>query len=449
MTKSLGVKSSFGAEVKGDTRSYLRGFIRRNLDKEPEYLKVVCLPGAEARDVLEIYDPLGVPRENITGIEANPRVVDKLQRQKLGIHLYKGRDTDFFQSTNEKYDVISLDYFQEFNDSVLDSLTAIFSRQLLTPISILHTNFYGRREHPNVKANYSMERLHFYETNQNMLDRIKKDLGHYEEALHKDQSLSPQEKSIILQNNLTMIEGFQRLIDERRKRDTSVGELRSIIPFIIANLATLGKECTTNTIDFAKYRDDLFIKQCNLFLNSVPLADTDSFLEKEMLMHEIYTKIKPGAVFEKLKDVYPYALRRHQSYKYISDDGSPMLTDVFLFDQKRELFDNKWLDVKGLIDVINERGFTPRVNACFGHWVKVLNEFDFEQRIQTNRIDLGSSFKPSLKREEAYKLLEQGLSDEEIMKRFRVRPMRLAAFKAWRTMNNKKKETTVEEAKAP
>jgi hypothetical protein len=149
---------SYNDPAKQKSREKLREFIRKNLVsvKKSRDVRVVCLPGAgkegeEALEVKEVYDPLGIPRSNITGIEFDPEAAARLRKADLGITIAECDAKEFFRTTEQKFDVISLDYLGQQGDDELDTLDYIAGRQTLANRGIFATVYFGSRESKRVQ----------------------------------------------------------------------------------------------------------------------------------------------------------------------------------------------------------------------------------------------------------------------------------------------------------
>ena len=79
---------------------HLFGFAQNNLN--PKDLKVLCLPGPEALEIKEVYDRLGIPRENIFGVEIDKKRFDYLQTQAEGARLFNEDILSYLRKTNER-----------------------------------------------------------------------------------------------------------------------------------------------------------------------------------------------------------------------------------------------------------------------------------------------------------------------------------------------------------
>ncbi len=99
--------------AKAKSRGLLKDMVDRTLLKfrNPSQLYVLCFPGINATEIYQVYDPLGIPRENITGIERDSQVAKELERKRLGIRVVNQSIEDFVREQETiNFNVVSLDY---------------------------------------------------------------------------------------------------------------------------------------------------------------------------------------------------------------------------------------------------------------------------------------------------------------------------------------------------
>lgn len=151
---------SYNDPVKEESRARLRSFIQRHLSfRRPNDIRVLCLPGAEhegeeALEVKQVYDPLGIPRKNITGLEMDPERAQRLRNADLGLRVIEASDLEFFRAaspTIDKFDVISLDYTGWQGRAAAESLSLIAGKHLLAGNGVLCTNYSAKRESDTFK----------------------------------------------------------------------------------------------------------------------------------------------------------------------------------------------------------------------------------------------------------------------------------------------------------
>jgi hypothetical protein len=152
------MQKSYRDPAKQLSRERLRRFIRKELCgfKKPKTLSVLCFPGAEregeeAIEVREIYDPLGIPRCNIVGLELDRERAERLRAANLGIRVENCSDSRFFEECKGGFDIISLDYTGYRSHNVAKTIQLIARRQLLEALSVLAVNNMAKRENRNAQ----------------------------------------------------------------------------------------------------------------------------------------------------------------------------------------------------------------------------------------------------------------------------------------------------------
>src|SRR3989344_7324064 len=154
-------------------RQRLVNFVIRHYTRdERKGLRYLCLPGYDSfnktsLEIQQVVDPLGIPRENVTGLERSPRIFEKLQKARIGIKLHLTTDNEFFESTKEKFDIVTLDYTGMINEDFRDMMFFhVVGHHILNQPGILATTFYGSRD---------KRRMEFYgrrATGRAYLDRV-------------------------------------------------------------------------------------------------------------------------------------------------------------------------------------------------------------------------------------------------------------------------------------
>jgi hypothetical protein len=106
------VKATYKIEVKEICRRRFRDFIGKHFSETKiRTARVLYLPGREAMEIVEIYDTLGIPHENIVCLEQRREVFIELRRRNLGIDLRNQTLVEFLDSPHEaQFDIVSLDF---------------------------------------------------------------------------------------------------------------------------------------------------------------------------------------------------------------------------------------------------------------------------------------------------------------------------------------------------
>ena len=145
--------ASYNDPVKQLAREKLASFIERTLFtyKRPRDVRVLCFPGAEkigeeALEVKEVYDKLGIPRQNITGLEYDATTAERLRAARLGINIVTSDAHDVFARPTRRFDIISLDYTGQQGPRELSTLRNIRRHLALRNGGVLTTNYSAKRE---------------------------------------------------------------------------------------------------------------------------------------------------------------------------------------------------------------------------------------------------------------------------------------------------------------
>ena len=88
-------------------------FLVKSLGKKRSDIRVLCLPGLTFNE-RKVYKDMGIPEHNIFGVEHDGATARRL-RQKvvngtLKINLYEGELKEFVSTTDQKFDIIHLDF---------------------------------------------------------------------------------------------------------------------------------------------------------------------------------------------------------------------------------------------------------------------------------------------------------------------------------------------------
>ncbi|MEK6898776.1 MAG: hypothetical protein AABW79_01630 [Nanoarchaeota archaeon] len=133
--------------AKAKARDLLRGMVDRTLLRfqKPSDLYVLCFPGIDAAEIHQVYDPLSIPRENITGIERDPRVAQALEDKKLGIRIVNKSIENFVKEQDSfSFDVNSLDYCGPINQEQIGSLGKLLRKNENDEIIVHQANLAKR-----------------------------------------------------------------------------------------------------------------------------------------------------------------------------------------------------------------------------------------------------------------------------------------------------------------
>ncbi len=135
--------------AKAKSRVLVREVCARNFSpyKKGKDLYALILPGRNARELYEVLDPLGVPRDHVTGLERDKKLYEEIKAQHLGINLLPLSVEEYARPGLEThFDIISLDYTGPLNVGQLDALSYIAKHQHKDRL-VIHMANLARRDH--------------------------------------------------------------------------------------------------------------------------------------------------------------------------------------------------------------------------------------------------------------------------------------------------------------
>lgn len=179
----MAIKESYNYASKQKIRKELKDFIEKNYPKQGQRkgLKVLSLMGHEEHELNTIYDPLEIPRQNITVVERNPEIYNIIKNKNLGVKTIEGTLEEYVLKTKEKFNIINLDFQGHFDYEKIDAISRIVYNQTLEDRGILATWFFGKREKKETtKA--------FQGFQNNFLLSLKEQLNKYNKQLDFDNS---------------------------------------------------------------------------------------------------------------------------------------------------------------------------------------------------------------------------------------------------------------------
>jgi len=468
------VKETYDTDAKRRVIEKQRDFIKSHLigkfHKKPEELRVAFFPGREALEFKIAYGPLGIKEENVTAVE---RYKPNHEYWKKNSSFTMSDDPvealDFFKSyTGEPFDIISLDYDGMMDYKITHTVDFIAGKQLLRDKSIFVTNLYGRRESNRTKLMYRQSiqgkilgamTAPFLTENADPLlivDQARRGfsrtdipdlfLGKSSVSKTRDFGLT----SVILAGlfsarGLIGITPLYRRSPGFEERDRRVTKL----------IEDLGGEKNKEGFTKEQIRAGLHEQFTSDFLRDLATyLDTKGHLPLiAMLLHEI-----DGGIY------FPESIN---SFRYTSDKGAVMYTDMFFLNQRNDIM-RKYMKLyetaytpnciegpatKSKVELIHSFGMDRQWKKCYEKYkAEVIRDFkEIGKSVSTvsnlpQRINLGSSLRPLVRsRKRLRELVQKGLSREEIESQYRISNeviSSLPAFLAQRT----KGEYQVEQA---
>lgn len=324
------MKETYQNVVKQRCRKHFRKFIKRHLNR-PHNAKVLCFPGHECLEIFEVYDKLGVRRENIYCLERDKKVAAMIAEKNLGVKLIVEEFNDFIKNTDVVFDIVSLDFMGQLG-TFEDAIFNMHARGLIADHAVVFTNFCGARESSRTK------RLYENQVKKNASEKDRRE----EEALVK---------KLIEATNVGDEDAQNKIVDELEKRWASplnkpVSETRdeavhmALREVFMAGVGTSPyQNLATKEIKIEEeHEDPSTIPEGHVGIGSmlVRTVECKSIIERllsrkiknigadlaEMMVENLH--VMGGNI-----GVWVHDIHGAESYKYVGDNGMPMFADVF------------------------------------------------------------------------------------------------------------------------
>ncbi|MFH2019922.1 MAG: hypothetical protein ABIJ34_00760 [archaeon] len=432
--------------VKQLSRAKQQEFEDRFLPKDKSEIKVLCLPGRKGLE-LSIYDNLGIERRNIYGVESDYDCFCDLRDLKSSIALPESNiDLETFLlraiKKRQQFGIIAIDHTSFLNQRRWYELQLIASYGLLGDNGILITNFQAAREDNDTK---------------NFLKRVS-----------QTSKRRPTRNDILLRPEKTMREISDTEFSLAEDRSRTIRDL--IIGTFLAGRLNLRYDILIKSVLGYENLTHEFTKEC---LNDPILRKEIEWIygrniQEKFMRHQLFgiavliglqetlvQSAKGHSIEDKMPAIryvyeqalkYPYFITDSESYRYISNSGTPMFMDMFkmthLTELQRMYEEMVYCDKKpGTVSFFPDLGRTERNNRFLQTNLASQIYLEFQQKslAHKERIYLGSSAKrerrEKITKDDAIGLLEVGYTPEEIAEIFTgFTDRQLAAFKAHITM---------------
>ncbi len=342
----MAIKKSFSNDPsKHLWRQKIIDFVRKHYsEKQIRNLKVLCLPGPEMLEVFEIYDELGVKRKNIVGLEKNlaeyealadlnESLDDNITVEYTGALEYLTREPGELQ--DNPFDIISLDYYGYQDREKTDTLHQIGLCGWLSPRAIVFTNYLMARENQDMQDSYKEG-----EKWQKFYMSHLKDIGSVMESL---QDRDEFDKFMKEQQDID----FDIDIGKRRDRMAQTEPIFALNRGTgwwnteIVKLLCIGRD-NEESESTEKNENKLSGYRRKLNKNRLHTINEYDFLEK--IENSIYAANQELSFlmvyYANFKINRYFFVDDHESYKYISNTGSPMISDFFYFEQSDMVFND-------------------------------------------------------------------------------------------------------------
>ncbi len=463
---SNGNEKTYNDPAKQLARTKLREFIAKHYsERKIRDLKVLCFPGAEAEgeealEVKEVYDSLGIPRKNIIGLECDRTRAERLRRANLGIEVICEEDWRYLQSTDKKFDIMSLDYTSNFGKMQAYVIDLIATRRLLGDRGVLLTNYYGAREDKtrgddlrlmNDYHQLNISPIDFAEHGEKIIEQL---------SVRKSQLRNSRSNAIQLCIIGSLYLGRAALDPYRLcmgkpdsvnfvdKALSVFSEDEKILDYIYGRDI---KETLARTMEFRNTNIG------NLIKTSFQGFRRNGFSDKESVYLAYYL------LMWRMKPYFPTS---HEAYSYVSNKSSPMLMDCWFADSLKEKIKPDFFTIVGnkgiaILDKVEGRKrreslekayyfvdkMMPYFSGCsiierqslgsFSDLERLTKESPAQEEVLNSSYQEPYSSKSQITKEQAIELIKQGKTTVEITSQYSGLSTReLGALRAWHAPGN-------------
>lgn len=455
--------------VKAKARDVLADMIERTLltFRKPEQLQVLCFPGIDAAEVIQVYDRLGIPRANVTGLEREAKYIPHIKQAAPGIRVINETFEDYVASQDSLvYDVISTDYVGPMLDAQ-DQARSQLRNKMVRNHFVFHAANLVRRDHHSYGL-YKSGNASRHAQQADIIDVALEGKGitHAVDGLMRQLNFSDKCESGGIDNEDRSQTYSMALLNSLK--GVTLSDLSNVIELTLGNtyadvvaeideaLEEIGIQRPEETNRFDFWTHYPFISEY------IQVRSVESFhdrLKGRMPMSDARDISFWWDIFcEGVCDHRDFTLAAASRYNYISESGSPMMGDIFYLTYD-EVLHGKARSIASVMER-SLRGESssirfPEAKRLVKGYLRRLERITSLKQVNgvagefPKRIHLGNATKPLLTRQRAYACFEDGMSDDEIKEQFRISRKKnsLPAWRAWHTMRTR--EQTTQEASAP
>ncbi len=414
--------------------------------------RVLCFAGKEMTEVFDVYDELGVKRKNVVSLEcdraefaAQSTLNDSLEKK---IKVVPASALDYFsQQPVDPFDIISLDYCGYFNDEKNLILDRIALHGWLAPRATLVTNYLKGRETRDVRNSFEHS-------------------SRYVNEGIKLSTLTAEEFG-----------DLYRSITEREVEDFNLADTREVIVQTIPIQKMFNGSGFWNTSLFRTWINSFspdtrdLLERIRNDVNDGKCKQIMSYLQRVFEESANNSTTKCFLLLLATSEIKQHILQQREAYAYVSDSGTPMISDFYLFKQpilppvcqNHQRVVNYFVEDGGMrIRVKDDKAARKMLNV-FEEWVsKTFPEQRVEDMSSIERIVLrsetereGSAHRKNTTtseksmRGDIYVALSTNIPDTEIMSLYNLTKMQLAGYKAAYTRQQNPKSSSNFPLRAP
>ncbi len=440
--------------AKAKSRDLVRDMIARTIltYRKPEEVKVLCFPGINGTEILEVYDRLNIPRKNIVGIEREQSIANKIEEKQLGIRLYRGSVEDYIHNQpSHEFDVVSLDYIGPISQAQLQSMSRFFDKQQRSNF-VVHTANLVRRDHasnlvyyightmgankthPLTDKNFIQNRA---ASSSDLLIKMVNQSGFIGEKHHGYSKMIAASYNAVTADVMNRM--FRFVVGENYEESIALAQER--VSRILGGPVEISRKDPFRHANISQRPtvDGVLEEVLSISLRVHCLVNGfRSPIVHSLILDAFYKTFRTSRYFMELKT---------QPYAYVSESGAPMIGDISFVSYPRKL-DSLARDLVTMIGYpgeLNIRG-TRELSRLFRSYAIAAHKF-YSPVDEQDRLFLGNSSKPVLTKKRAIEEFRSGASVDELKERYRgwdAKP--LAQWKAHVTMGTYDSKKSPKEA---
>ena len=319
------MKSTYDFDSKARAREKLRGFVKKfyKTPVQRRNLRVLTMCGHEKVEFEQIWDPLGVRRENVYVIEKDPNAYNLILDNYPGCVMPPEPISalEYVQKIDRTFDVVNLDYMGVFDREKRDILRTIAGRLMLGDKGVVATWYSGKREN-----GYSKD---WFEDSFQKNKNETSDSQNWKDD--RDHIISRMTNAIFL-DGITNLQTHPLLGNERireiyqKKYPLIVNE--EVRGGLLEDGIDYEKEIVWDTHIGPRVIREIIIE----------------LLENTNINKSLFPALEEILFY---RDIHTYSSVNQERYKYISDNGCPMIVDFNYFKEG---------EFKGLPSLVGDEG---------------------------------------------------------------------------------------------
>lgn len=437
--------------AKTKSRDLVRGMLDETILKfrKPNEVTVLCYPGIDATEIFQVYDPRGIPRRNIIGVEREVAVARQIKMRVPDIQLHAGSLEDFLeQNPSLNLSVVSLDDIGPLDASQVDALQKIRERQK-TNHFVLHTTNLLRRDLQSqtlYRFGYAFAHGNSGFEAENTGEYFNKALEHGVRRLVEVSNKIDAEHDIKQEKQIAyrvMVEGTMGMDYNAHAliRFVASGDYKGYLKRLEQKIREMTKLDLTLDPDnpFGSF-DGTGVSPFLHILLDKALHDDFTWICTQQGLNG---QIEIDCLYDALRNVGDrkkfFESKSVKSYSYISESGAPMIGLVlFLSYPERR--------VKASEELAREVGFPDRLSIKGPHHLRDVKKlivkyakesvaFTHESGNKDDIIYLGNSSKPVMTKQKAIEEFQNGATVDDVQQKYRGWTNKpLAQWKAHVTM---------------